>query len=294
MAVQLFIGRSRFVFTLISFVLLTACQNVQDSKIRLDPDFEKNSDRYELKRPVWQLTDKAYQQQLGPFSITSTQVSWQNSTTSSPGLVKSEIPGQQQQSNGLLNFILDDFTDNQSDFVKQLEESGKRDFAFDLNFAGQVLVHSQCRIMYLNAVTEFRDAEHSEEVVSTEQQREHSYLGCSLSTTSQNWQLVVETKNNAQARIQLRSDKQSFQINAVTDRLELINNQWIPGPSWSRQITGVMISADQRQQAALAFDGKVPRLWINQQATDAEQALMIAAIYSILMYDWLDRDWRSN
>jgi hypothetical protein len=294
MAVQLFIGRSRFVFTLISFVLLTACQNVQDSKIRLDPDFEKNSDRYELKRPVWQLTDKAYQQQLGPFSITSTQVSWQNSTTSSPGLVKSEIPGQQQQSNGLLNFILDDFTDNQSDFVKQLEESGKRDFAFDLNFAGQVLVHSQCRIMYLNAVTEFRDAEHSEEVVSTEQQREHSYLGCSLSTTSQNWQLVVETKNNAQARIQLRTDKQSFQINAVTDRLELINNQWIPGPSWSRQITGVMISADQLQQAALAFDGKVPRLWINQQATDAEQALMIAASYSILMYDWLDGDWRSN
>jgi hypothetical protein len=292
MAFQLFIGRSRFVFTLISFVLLTACQNVQDSKIRLDPDFEKNSDRYELKRPVWQLTDKAYQQQLGPFSITPTQVSWQNSTTSSPGLVKSEIPGQQQQSNGLLNFILDDFTDKQSDFVKQLEESGKRDFAFDLNFAGQVLVHSQCRIMYLNAVTEFRDAEHSEEVVSTEQQREHSYLGCSLSTTSQNWQLVVETKNNAQARIQLRTDKQSFQINAVTDRLELINNQWIPGPSWSRQITGVMISADQRQQAALAFDGKVPRLWINQQATDAEQALMIAASYSIVMYDWLDGDWR--
>jgi len=292
MAVQLFIGRSSFVFTLISFVLLTACQNVQDSKIRLDSDFEKNSDRYELKRPVWQLTDKAYQQQLGPFSITSTQVSWQNSTTSSPGLVKSEIPAQQQQSNGLLNFILDDLTDNQSDFVKQLEESGKRDFAFDLNFAGQVLVHSQCRIMYLNAVTEFRDAEHSEEVVSTEQQREHSYLGCSLSTTSQNWQLVVETKNNAQARIQLRTDKQSFQINAVTDRLELINNQWIPGPSWSRQITGVVISADQLQQAALAFDGKVPRLWINQQATDADQALMIAASYSILMYDWLDRDWR--
>lgn len=292
MAVQLFIGRSRFVFTLISFVLLTACQNVQDSKIRLDPGFEKNSDRYELKRPVWQLTDKAYQQQLGPFSITSTQVSWQNSTTSSPGLVKSEIPGQQQQSNGLLNFILDDLTDNQSDFVKQLEESGKRDFAFDLNFAGQVLVHSQCRIMYLNAVTEFRDAEHSEEVVSTEQQREHSYLGCSLSTTSQNWQLVVETKNNAQARIELRTDKQSFQINAVTDRLELINNQWIPGPSWSRQITGVVISTDPLQQAALAFDGKVPRLWINQQATDAEQALMIAASYSILMYDWLDKEWR--
>lgn len=292
MAVQLFIGRSRFVFTLISFVLLTACQNVQDSKIRLDPGFEKNSDRYELKRPVWQLTDKAYQQQLGPFSITSTQVSWQNSTTSSPGLVKSEIPGQQQQSKGLLNFILDDLTDNQSDFVKQLEESGKRDFAFDLNFAGQVLVHSQCLIMYLNAVTEFRDAEHSEEVVSTEQQREHSYLGCSLSTTSQNWQLVVETKNNAQARIQLRTDKQSFQINAVTDRLELINNQWIPGPSWSRQITGVVISTDQLQQAALAFDGKVPRFWINQQATDAEQALMIAASYSILMYDWLDKEWR--
>lgn len=292
MAVQLFIGRSSFVFTLISFVLLTACQNVQDSKIRLDSDFEKNSDRYELKRPVWQLTDKVYQQQLGPFSITSTQVSWQNSTTSSPGLVKSEIPAQQQQSNGLLNFILDDLTDNQSDFVKQLEESGKRDFAFDLNFAGQVLVHSQCRIMYLNAVTEFRDAEHSEEVVSTEQQREHSYLGCSLSTTSQNWQLVVETKNNAQARIQLRTDKQSFQINAVTDRLELINNQWIPGPSWSRQITGVVISADQLQQAALAFDGKVPRLWINQQATDADQALMIAASYSILMYDWLDKEWR--
>lgn len=292
MAVQLFIGRSSFVFTLISFVLLTACQNVQDSRIRLDSDFEKNSDRYELKRPVWQLTDKAYQQQLGPFSITSTQVSWQHSTTSSPGLVKSEIPDQQQQSNGLLDFILDDLSDNQSDFVKQLEESGKRDFAFDLNFAGQVLVHSQCRIMYLNAVTEFRDAEHSEEVVSTEQQREHSYLGCSLSTTSQNWQLVVETKNNAQARIQLRTDKHSFQINAVTDRLELINDQWIPGPSWSRQITGVVISADQLQQAALAFDGKVPRLWINQQATDAEQALMIAASYSILMYDWLDKEWR--
>jgi hypothetical protein len=292
MVFQLVIGRSRLVFTLISLVLLIACQNVQDSKIRLDPDFEKNSDRYELKRPVWQLTDKAYQQQLGPFSITSTQVSWQNSTTSSPGLVKSEIPGQQQQSKGLLNFILDDLSYNQSDFVKQLEESGKRDFAFDLNFAGQVLVHSQCRIMYLNAVTEFRDAEHSEEVVSTEQQREHSYLGCSLSTTSQNWQLVVETKHNTQARIQLRTDKQSLQINAVTDRLELINNQWIPGPSWSRQITGVMISADQLQRAALAFDGKVPRLWINQQATDAEQALMIAASYSILMYDWLDRDWR--
>lgn len=292
MAVQLFIGRSSFVFTLISFVLLTACQNVQDSRIRLDSDFEKNSDRYELKRPVWQLTDKAYQQQLGPFSITSTRVSWQHSTTSSPGLVKSEIPDQQQQSNGLLDFILDDLSDNQSDFVKQLEESGKRDFAFDLNFAGQVLVHSQCRIMYLNAVTEFRDAEHSEEVVSTEQQREHSYLGCSLSTTSQNWQLVVETKNNAQARIQLRTDKHSFQINAVTDRLELINDQWIPGPSWSRQITGVVISADQLQQAALAFDGKVPRLWINQQATDAEQALMIAASYSMLMYDWLDKEWR--
>ena len=292
MAVQLFIGRSRFVFTLISFVLLTACQNVQDSKIRLDPDFEKNSGRYEMKRPVWQLTDKAYQQQLGPFSITSTQVSWQNSTTSSPGLVKSEIPGQQQQSNGLLNFILDDLTDNQSDFVKQLEESGKRDFGFDLNFAGQVLVHSQCRIMYLNAVTEFRDAEHSEEVVSTEQQREHSYLGCSLTTANQHWQLVVETKNNNPALIQLRTDKQSLQINAVTDRLELINNQWIPGPSWSRQITGVIISADQLQQAALAFDGKVPRLWINQQATDAEQALMIAASYSIVMYDWLDKEWR--
>ena len=292
MAFQLFFSRSSFVFTLFSLVLLTACQNVQDSSIRLDPEFEKNSDRYELIRPVWQLTDKAYQQQLGHFSITSTQVSWQHSTTSSPGLFKSDIPGQQQQSKGLLDFILDDLTDNQSDLVKQLEESGKRDFAFDLNFAGQVLVHSQCRIMYVNAVTEFRDAEHSEEVVSTEQRREHSYLGCSLTTTSQHWQLVVETKNNSQARMQLRTDKQSLQINGVTDRLELINNQWIPGPSWSRQISGVMISADQRQQAALAFDGKVPRLWINQQATDAEQALMIAASYSIVMFDWLDRDWR--
>lgn len=294
MAFKLLSGHCRWVFTLTSLVLLTACQNVQDSTIRLAPDFEKHSNRYELQRPAWQFTDKAYQQQLGLFSISSTQVSWQDSTTSSPGLVSSGIPGQQQQSTGLLNFILDDLTDNQSDFVKQLEQSGKRDFAFDVNFSGQTLVHSQCRIMYLNAVTEFRDSTDSEEVVSTDQQREHSYLGCNLNTASQNWQLIVETKRHAQARMQLRTDKQSFQIEAVTDRLELINNQWIPGPSWSKQITGVIISADQLQQAALAFEGKVPRLWVHQQATDAEQALMMAASYSILMYDWLDKEWRSN
>lgn len=293
MAFELLSSKYRWVLTLTSLVLLTACQNVQDSTIRLAPGFEKHSHRYELQRPAWQFTDKAYQQQLGLFSISSTQVSWQNTTTSSPGLVSSGIPGQ-QQSKGLLNFILDDLTDNQSDFVKQLEQSGKRDFAFDVNFSGQTLVHSQCRIMYLNAVTEFRNSTNSEEVVSTDQQRQHSYLGCSLNTVSQNWQLIVETKLHAQPRLELRTDKQSVQIDAVTDRLELINNQWIPGPSWSKQITGVIISADQLQQAALAFEGKVPRLWVHQQATDTEQAVMIAASYSILMYDWLDKEWRSN
>ncbi|MDR7119609.1 hypothetical protein [Rheinheimera soli] len=294
MAFELFTTNFRFLFTLTSIALLTACQNVQDSTIALDSDFEKNSSRYEVKKPAWQFTEKAYQQQLGQFSIASTQVSWQNTTQASPGLISSGIPGQQKQPKSLLNFILDDLTDNQSDFVKQMEETGKRDFAFDVNFAGQTLVQTHCRIMYLNAVTEFRNSENSEQVVSTDQQREHSYLGCSLSTTSQNWQLVVETKNNAQARMQLRGDRQSFQIKAVTDRLELINNQWVQGPGWGRQITGVIISANQLQQAALAFEGKVPRLWVHQQATDAEQALMIAANYSLLMYDWLDKEWRTN
>ena len=89
MAFKLLSGHCRWVFTLTSLVLLTACQNVQDSTIRLAPDFEKHSNRYELQRPAWQFTDKAYQQQLGLFSISSTQVSWQDSTTSSPGLVSS-------------------------------------------------------------------------------------------------------------------------------------------------------------------------------------------------------------
>lgn len=291
MVFQLFIARFGLVLTLCSALLLTACQNVQDSRIPLDSDFEKSSDRYELKRPVWRLTDQAYQQQLGLFAITSTQVSWQNSTTSNAGLADAGITSQ-QQSQGLLNIILDDLTDNRSDFVRQLEETGKRDFSFDLSFTGQVLVQSQCRILYSNAVTEFRDAAQSAEVVSTEQQREHSYLGCSLATATKNWQLVVETKNNAPARLHLRTDRQSFQINAVTDRLELINNQWVPGPSWTKQITGVIISADQLQQAALAFEGQVPRLWVNQKITDADQALMIAVSYSLFMYDWLDSEWR--
>lgn len=293
MTSELFTDKYRFVFTLTSLILFTGCQNIQDSTIALDADFEKNSIRYELKKPAWQFTDKAYQQQLGQFSITSTQVSWQNSTKSSSGLISPGIPGQ-QQSKSLLNFILDDLTDNQSDFVKQMEETGKRDFAFAVNFAGQTLVQTQCRIMYLNAVTEFRNSEKSDEVVSTDQQREHSYLGCSLSSSGQSWQLVVETKTNAQARMQLRTDRQSFQIKAVTDRLELIHNQWVQGPSWGRQITGVIISDDQLQQAALAFEGKVHRLWVNQQAPDSEQALLIAASYSILMYDWLDNEWRGN
>lgn len=284
-------AQCRYLWTLASLLLLTACQTTQDSRIRLDPEFEKRSTRYELKRPVWQLTDKAYQQQLGLFSISSAQVSWQHSTTTNAGLVRADLSAQQQQSDWLLNIILHDLTANHSDLVKQLEESGKRDFAFAVNFAGQMLVQSQCRILFSNAVTEFRDSTDSEQVVSSDQRREHSYLGCSLNTASENWQLVVETKPDAAARMLLRSDQQSFEISAVTDRLELVNNQWIPGPSWNNQISGVVIHAKQLQRAAVAFDGKVPRLWV-LQGTDAEQALLIAAGYSILMYDWLDNEWR--
>lgn len=273
-----------------ALVAATACQTVQDQSIVLKPDFVQKSQLYVVKRPTWRLTDEAYQQQIGAFTIAGADTSWQTSTSSNLMIGESGLVNEAEVKDSWMHFILDDLFFDKN--VQRFKTTGEQDFAFNVMYAGQPLARSQCRLMFLNDVTKVTYNNDPDNTKGSSEKRKRSYLGCKLLQGEQSWQLIIDANPNGQLRMSMSDANTHLQIQPVTEALNLVDNQWLPAPSWISLTAGLTIADDTMQLAALSFEGQQPKVWLSQGMNASQQALMMAASYSVFMYDWLDEKWR--
>uniref|UniRef100_A0A486XU43 Uncharacterized protein n=1 Tax=Rheinheimera sp. BAL341 TaxID=1708203 RepID=A0A486XU43_9GAMM len=272
---------------------LASCQSVQDYTIPLSADFMSASEMYQANKPTWRLSSSAYQQQFGVFTIQGADVSWKTSTKANLWFAESGLLDKDEVNDSWLKFIAADILNRRGHSIENYKIVRHQDFAFELLQNGQPSVHSQCRIMALDEGTEIRSLNTNDNSQYDRTGRKHSYMGCLVSQGNQIWQLIADSRKGEANYFDMTSSNLQLQFKPVNEKLMLVNQQYISMPEWFKQQSGLTIHQQGLQLSALSFDGDKPKIWLRKALPTAQQALLLTASYSLLMYDWLDEEWRS-
>lgn len=272
---------------------LTSCQSVQDHTIPLSADFMAASEMYQANKPTWRLSSSAYQQQFGIFTIQGADVSWQTSTKANLWFAESGLLDKDEVNDSWLKFIAADILNRRGRSIENYKIVKHQDFAFELLQNGQPAVNSQCRIMALDEGTEIRSLNTNDNSQYDRTGRKHSYMGCLVSQGNQIWQLIADSRKSEANYFDMRSNDLQLQFKPVNEKLMLVNQKYISMPEWFKQQSGLTIHQQGLQLSALSFDGNKPKIWLRKALPTTQQALLLSASYSLLMYDWLDEEWRS-
>jgi len=271
---------------------LSSCQSVQDHTIPLSADFSAASELYQANKPSWRLSSSAYQQQFGAFTIQGADVSWKTSIKANLWFAQTGLLDKDEVADSWLKFIAADILNRRGRSVENYKIVKHQDFAFNLLQGGQHAVHSQCRIMALDEGTEIRSLDNSSSQHDSTT-RKHSYMGCLVSQGNQVWQLIADSRKGEANYFAMTSGDLQLQFKPVNEKLMLVNQQYISMPEWFKQQSGLTIHQQGLQLSALSFDGDKPKIWLRKVLPTNQQALLLTASYSLLMYDWLDEEWRS-
>lgn len=287
------IKTGQLVVSLMLGAALMACQSVQDQTIPLSTEFAQNSSFYEVNKPSWRIKSSAYRQQFGPFTVTGADVSWKTSTKSNLWFYNSGLLDDQELADNWLKFMLSDILNRRGRAVDYYKVLQHQDFAFAVAHPNLPPVQAMCRLMALDETVEITRLNHSSTSQHEQRGRKHSYLGCLFAQGEESWQFVADSRKGESHYFQLTAADLKLDVRPVNDKLLLVNQQYMPMPEWIKQMAGVALYQQNRQISALSFDGNKPKIWLHSHLTPTEQAQLLALNYSLLMYDWLDEDWRS-
>lgn len=293
---------------------LAGCQTVQRQSIPLPTMFLAQAEQIDIKRPTWRLNDTIYQQHLPGYEIHSTKTSWAKSErselwfSSSGGLLDGiDIKDK------FLNLLFLDLLDLRKKTQQHYRFHSEQDFGFVLAPEKETAINVRCRRVALEDHQDIQRVLDNQRISKTEiHQRLASYLACEMQQGKAHWRLTVNSIPSANSatsdlpQIQLLAQKepeehtqpqqvsQDLQFGYIKESSFLVDGAWRTMRFGSQQFSGLQIDQHQRAISALSFDGTTPSVWLKKDLPPKQKSLLLATAYSLMMYDWLDAEWRSN
>jgi hypothetical protein len=176
----------------------------------------------------------------------------------------------------------------------------EREFAFNLSTSDRSnhSIQSSCLIQSLNDKIEqvsVGDATKSKST-SSKLERIFSGLQCEYTMGESTWNLSLSKNNQQEPIIELsrgfQNNLRSYQFSQVYGQLYLVNHEWRAFQDGANIPTGFTLQQGKQTAAALAFSE--PKIWLHRNLTAEEQALLFAASYCLILYDFFDPGWRRN
>lgn len=273
---------------LATLILAGGCKTISDYSVPLPTPFLTNADVYTLKQPGPLLTDKAYEQQSGPFAVSQMDISWVSTEK------RTQAPGDSALDT-MINLLFADI--DQQIFHHTIQQQQEYKFSTSL---GGLSTQVYCRLISHSVQQEeiprgedkpsSIDGGHSPD--SRRAERQHTQLGCVLSQGDSQWQLSLKIQQQQEPVLTLQSAAAQYQLTGIHHSLQKIDNQWQQVPDIGVNFQGLQIRNNQQTLAAMSLSGKTPKVWLSRQLTAEQQTILFAASYSIQMMNWLDRDWR--
>jgi hypothetical protein len=271
-----------------SMMLLSGCKTISDYSVPLPTPFLTNADVFTLKQPGPLLTDKAYEQQSGPYAVSQMDISWASTEK------RTQAPGDSAVDT-VINLL---FADIDQQVLRHTIQQ-RQEYKFT---SGNGTLNTQvyCRLQSHSVQQEeiprgedkpsSVDGGHSPDTRGAE--RQHTQLGCVLTQGDRQWQLSLKLQQQQEPVLTLQSGNDRYQLSGIHHSLQKIDNQWQQVPDIGVNFQGLQISNQGQPLAALSLPGKTPKIWLGRQLTAEQQNILFAASYSIQMMNWLDRDWR--
>jgi hypothetical protein len=263
-------------------VTLAACKSTPEEDMSLPVGFEQQAQLLPLKRPVLTLTDEAWHQAIGPFQLTNMDLSGKSTEK-----VSTSTGWQTTARGGLLfQLMFHDEVNLSGDVVNKFNTRAEQTFSFDLQAQGAAAVHAECQILVFGQGEETLDnGVNSYNWQTSEQQL--SYLGCKLTQDGQVSTLVVEDKAGTAPVYKLNQGSIALTVSPVQEVPELAKyNSFFQGGEY-----GYLVGDGQNTKAALQLSLDQSRLWVSKDLPAATQQWYVAALFSLQMYDWQNRQW---
>jgi len=243
----------------------------------LPSGFAQHTQLLPLKHPNIMFTDDAWHQQIGAFQLTNMDLS--SITTER---VSSGTSWQTKGRGGLLfQLIFHDHVDFSGHFIDRFNTRAEQNFSFQIQATGQAPVHAQCQILLFGIVEESQDNDvyHDDLRKSAPSS---SYLGCKLTQQGLVSQLVVEESVGAKPKVRLHQGSKPVAVSlaAVAPGIAQYNANFHGGTA------GYLLANDDQTQAALQLSRNQSRLWLRQDLPAAQQQWLVAALFSLQMFDW--------
>jgi dolichyl-phosphate-mannose--protein O-mannosyl transferase len=126
-------------------------------------------------------------------------------------------------------------------------------------------------------------------------QRQKTYMYCVLDHGNSQSTLTLKLYKDKPLQVQLASKLVALSTYAIDKQYDLVKTeQGIESqsvPPWLSQHAGLEFYDDHQQVAAIAFVGN-PKIWLNPSISPATKQLLLLANYSLVMFNWLDDDWK--
>lgn len=286
---------------------LAGCQSIQDQRIPLAPAFTENADLVQIKKPIMQFKDRHFEQTTSMYQVRNMAIGEGRSDVTEHFNLNRGLSGVNlQTSDRFTRFIWNELLGIQARANRQYKLMSQRDFHFEVeptqNTGSNPIVYVDCQLLHLDQVLESErevlDKKGREKKLSeTQRSRVQSFLRCELTQSDQFWQLSLDIDENQLPKIQLarpisESADDFFAVEHEQKTQYLVGGQWrdssIPFPL----VSGLHLYQRDTQVAALSFEGQTPKIWLSKKNGADSKTLLFAASYAILMYDWLDKDWR--
>lgn len=291
-----------------TLLALGGCQSVQDQRIPLVPSFAAGADVIQIKKPVMQFKDHHFEQTTSLYRVQGMAIGNGQSEITERLSLNSGLSGTHlQTSNRFTRFVWNELLGIQARANRKFKLMSQRDYHFHVE---PILQSSEpnssikvdCQLLHLDQVYEserevLNKKGQETKFTDTQRSRVQSFLRCELSQNEKFWQLSVDIDENQLPQIQLgrpisESADDFFAVESEQKTQYLVGGQWrdssIPFPL----VSGLHVYKKDAQVAALSFEGQTPKIWISKTNLHETKTLLFAASYAILMYDWLDKEWR--
>lgn len=295
-----------------SFILiLTGCQTIQDQRLPLTSDFEANAEVVRIKKPIMQFKDKHFEQQASEFDVHAMRISQNRTQRSEQFFSNNGIKGiELQTSDRFSRFIWNQLLGLQAANKLQYKLAAEREFSFQVSnkklepTGSDHTISVQCQTFYFDKVSrverEVVDKKGRTSIsTDTQNERMQSYLRCELIKGNQSWELSLDMDGNQLPTIHLgrpisEDAHDYYAVDVERNSQFLVNGRWHDSPFPIMTISGVYFSKQAVQLGAMSFDSQTPKVWLRKSSDPQTKQFLFSASYALMMYDWLDKDWRDQ
>lgn len=287
----------------------SACQTVQDQRIKLSNEFEQNAELITVRKPIARYKDRHFEQSTPSFNVRAMNITSEKSERSEQLFSRSGVDGLQLTgADRFTRFLWNELLGLRPMIRQQYKLASERAYRFQVvpattSSLNPEPVDVQCQLYQLDDIDQVERIERDRKgrdrsSTSTERNRLYSFLRCELIMQEQVWQLGLDAEGNQAPIVELgrpiaESEKDHYLIEHEKGHQFLVNGEWRDSPFPITATSGLHFYQKDTQVAAMSFEGQSPKIWIRKSNDANAKKILFAASYALMMYDWLDNEWRS-